>query len=78
MTVSSEQVCRFSKLSYIIFLVVAALFVIHNIQSWIQEREIVLLLQLASWVLNMITATFLLYTTKDTGTTIYSICFIAY
>lgn len=29
-------------------LVVTALFVIHNIQSWIQGREIVLLLQAAS------------------------------
>lgn len=78
MTLSKEHLYRSNKLSYIILVSIAALFVIRNIQSFLQGNHIGSIVALTITIIGIITATFLIIFTKDKGTTIYGMCSIGF
>lgn len=78
MTLSKEHLYRSNKLSYIVLVFIAALFVIRNIQSFLQGNHIGSIVALTITIISIITATFFIIFTKDKGTTIYGMCSIGF
>lgn len=76
MTLTTEQAARCNRFSYMILMIVAALFAIRNIQSYFNGNLVGSIVAISTLLIGSITATLFIIFAKDKSTTNYMMCSI--